>query len=99
MGSFRLRQGPAQLRHAGRFSWRSSLFGLILGLALLVAAPSAWAGVGISGGVLVYTARVGDQNQITVTGSGSDYIVTDAVPIDATNPPGGCTVSGNMATC
>src|SRR5213078_1941138 len=40
MGSFRLRQGPAQLRHAGRISSRSSLLGLVVGLALLGAAPS-----------------------------------------------------------
>jgi uncharacterized repeat protein (TIGR01451 family) len=41
MGRLRLRQGPSQLRLAGRSSLRSSLFGLILGLALLCAAPSA----------------------------------------------------------
>lgn len=100
MGRLRLRQGPLQLRLAGRISWRSSLFGLVLGLALLCAAPSAWAGVEVTPtGVLVYTARIGDQNQVSATRSGSDYVVTDVVPIDDTTPPGGCTVSANTATC
>jgi uncharacterized repeat protein (TIGR01451 family) len=39
MGSFRLRQGP-QLRLFG-ISWRSTLLGLVLGVALLAAAPAA----------------------------------------------------------
>jgi uncharacterized repeat protein (TIGR01451 family) len=41
MGRLRLRQGPSQLRLAGRGSQRSSLLGLVLGLGLLCAAPTA----------------------------------------------------------
>src|SRR6185369_15540268 len=96
MGSFRLRQGPAQLRHAGRISWRSSLLGLVLGLALLVAAPTAWADVGISGTTLTYNARGGDANDIHVGFDGTNYVVTDSVSID---DAGGCIVTGNSATC
>jgi uncharacterized repeat protein (TIGR01451 family) len=40
MGSFRLRQGPQQRRLAG-ISWRSTLVGLVLGVGLIAAAPSA----------------------------------------------------------
>jgi uncharacterized repeat protein (TIGR01451 family) len=40
MGSFRLRQGPPERRLAG-ISWRSILLGLVLGVGLLAAAPSA----------------------------------------------------------
>jgi Big-like domain-containing protein len=99
MGRLRLRQGPSQLRFVGRSSWRSSLFGLVLGLALLCAAPNAWAGAGVTpSGVLVYNARAGEQNQVSVSTSGSDYVVSDVVPIDA-DASGGCSISGNNATC
>src|SRR2546425_6957040 len=98
MGRLRLRQGPPQLRLSGRISRCSSLLGLIFGLGLLCAAPSAWAGVGITNGVLVYTARTGDVNHVSVSLSGTDYVVTDVVPIDA-DVSGGCSVSGNTATC
>jgi RTX calcium-binding nonapeptide repeat (4 copies)/Bacterial Ig-like domain len=85
-----------QLRLAGRISWRSSLFGLVLGLALLCAAPSAWAGVGITGTTLAYNARGGDVNDIRVAFDGTNYVVTDSVPLDDAV---GCTVTGNSATC
>src|SRR2546428_13624860 len=99
MGRLRLRQGPPQLRLSGRISRCSSLLGLIFGLGLVCAAPSAWAGVvGITSGVLVYNANPGEQNHVTVSLSGSDYTVTDVVPISA-DASGACSVSGNTATC
>src|SRR5437588_8967600 len=98
MGSFRLRQGPQQRRLAG-ISLRSTFIGLLLGVALLGVAPSvASAGLGVSGGVLSYNARIGDVNDIHIAFNGSDYTVSDRVAIDSA-PGGGCVLSGNTATC
>jgi RTX calcium-binding nonapeptide repeat (4 copies)/Bacterial Ig-like domain len=93
MGSTRLRQGP---RHGK--SWRSTFLGLVLGVGLLAAAPStASAALSVSGEVLTYDARVGDQNDIGISFNGTDYTVTDAVSIDV---GAGCLASGpTAATC
>jgi Ca2+-binding RTX toxin-like protein len=101
MGRLRLRQGPSQLRLAGHSSWRASLFGLILGLGLLCAAPSAEAAIGISGNTLSYTAKPGDENHVLVSLSGGNFVVADTVPIELAASPGGCTLSADTltATC
>src|SRR5436190_18328675 len=94
MGSTRLRQGPQS-----GISWRSTLLGLVLGVALLAAAPSvAAAALSVSGsGLLNYTARTGDTNDISISFNGTDYVVTDVVPIDVST---GCLATGpNGATC
>jgi hypothetical protein len=94
MGSIRLGQGPHGI------SWRSTFLGLVLGVALLAAAPSAAsAALSVSNGVLVYKARAGDANDIGISFNGVDtYTVTDVVPIDS-GLDGGCVVTGNSATC
>jgi RTX calcium-binding nonapeptide repeat (4 copies) len=93
MGSTRLGQGQ---QHG--ISWRSTFLGLVLGVALLAAAPSAAsAALSVSNGVLIYNARSGDANDIGISFDGVDtYTVTDVVPIDS---GGGCNVTGNSATC
>jgi hypothetical protein len=99
MGSTRLRQGPKQHRLAG-ISLRSTVLGLVLGAALLAAAPSANAGVtfNASNGVLSYVVAPGTQNNVTVSTSGTDYVVTDVVPIDLVSSSG-CVVNDTTATC
>ena len=88
MGSIRLRQGPQQHRLAG-ISWRSTLLGLVLGVALLVAAPSAWAGViQLRHRGAYVLGRWRQQNNVTVPTSGLDYLVTDSVPIDPASSSG-----------
>jgi RTX calcium-binding nonapeptide repeat (4 copies)/Bacterial Ig-like domain len=93
MGSTRLRQGPKS-----GISWRSTLLGLVLGVALLAAAPSvAGAAVSVDGGVLKYDARTGDTNDVTISFNGTDYTVSDVVPVDVST---GCIATGpNAATC
>src|SRR4051794_35628550 len=93
MGSTRLRQGPQN-----GISLRSIFLGLVLGVALLVAAPTAAsAAVTVSSGVLSYTARAGDANNVQISFNGTDYAVTDAVSIDVS---AGCIATGtNGATC
>ncbi len=98
MGSFSLRQGPQQHRLSG-ISWRSTVFVFVLAVVLLGAAPGiASAALRVSNGVLVYNARSGDVNDIHIAFNGTDYTVTDSVPIDLA-PNGGCTGTGTTATC
>jgi len=90
MGSTRLRQGPKS-----GISWRSTLLGLVLGVALLAAAPSvAGAAVSVDGGVLKYDARTGDTNDVTISFNGTDYAVSDVVPVDVST---GCIATGPNA--
>jgi RTX calcium-binding nonapeptide repeat (4 copies) len=97
MGSVCLRQGP-QHRLAGIFL-RSTLLACMLGVGLLVAAPSALAALSVSGGTLTYgDASTADANDIQIGFNGTSYTVSDSVPIDAT-PGGGCLATGNTATC
>jgi RTX calcium-binding nonapeptide repeat (4 copies) len=96
MGSVCLRQGP-QHRLAGIFL-RSTLVACALGVGLLFAASSAQAALGITGGVITYTARPGDVNDIHVAFDGTNYSITDSGAIDAA-PDASCTITGNAATC
>src|SRR3954454_19050637 len=97
MGSIRRRQGPKQHRLTG-ISFRSTLLGLVLGVGLLAAAPSAWADVHVEGSTLVYNAGAGEINNVTVSPSDGAYLVHDsgvaAVPVGA-----GCAAAGTDATC
>jgi uncharacterized repeat protein (TIGR01451 family) len=113
MGRLRLRQGPSQLRLAGRSSWRSSLFGLVLGLALLCAAPtaaSADADLALTktaspepvlvGQQLTYTLTVQNQGPSDVTA----VQVADTLPVGVTYESaapsqGGCSETSGTVTC
>jgi hypothetical protein len=92
MGSVCLRFVPWQ------GTWRSTLLACVLWVGLLVAAPSAGAALGVSGGVLTYGARAGDANDIAIAFDGTSYTVTDVVPIDAA-ADASCLIAGNGATC
>jgi uncharacterized repeat protein (TIGR01451 family) len=112
MGSTRLRQGPQQHRLAG-ISWRSTFIGLILGVALLSAAPStasAAADLAITGNVdspdpvlvggqLTYTITVQNQGLDPATSvSFTHELASGLSPVSATASPGTCT-NAPLATC
>jgi hypothetical protein len=81
----------------------ASLFAVsaVLAAGALWAAPTAFAGVGVSGDTVRYTARVGEQNQVSISASGDSITVTDqrvaSIPDD--DGAGGCAVTGNTAVC
>jgi uncharacterized repeat protein (TIGR01451 family) len=109
MGSFRLRQGPQQRRLAG-ISLRSTLLGLVLGVGLLAAAPSAASAAAdlsiaktAPGNVLVgdqFTYDLTIQNKDPV-GEATGAQVTDALPAGVTfvSATAGCSESSGTVTC
>jgi len=103
MGSFRSsRQGSAAFSHV---HMRGSRLGVALGAALLLtllaATPAFGAGVQVTGSMLAYQAAPGQANTVSVVLNAEAYTVTDApgISIPDGDGDGGCTVSGNSATC
>jgi uncharacterized repeat protein (TIGR01451 family) len=109
MGSFSLRQGPQQHRPAG-MSWRSTLLGLVLGVGLTAAAPSAASAAAdlsiaktAPGNVLVgdqFTYDLMIQNKDPV-GEATGAQVTDVLPAGVTfvSATAGCSESSGTVTC
>jgi uncharacterized repeat protein (TIGR01451 family) len=110
MGSYSLRQGPQQQLLAGK-SLRTTFLGLVLGVAMLVAAPSAASAAAdlsitktasadpvFVGDVLTYTITV--QNNGTT--DATSVLVTDQLPaavsFDSTPTPG-CSEASGTVTC
>ena len=108
MGNVDKRVGPGILGAP-----RVALLALAALIALLALAPAASASHDASDphGVradplsfpprIHYLARDGEQNNVTVTETATDFVFTESgsgVPPVA-NPGGGCTVTGNVATC
>src|SRR5215207_3301172 len=89
MGSVCLRQGTG----------RSTLLAFVLWVGLLAAAPSAQAALSVSGGTLTYTdPSTANANTVVIGFDGVSFTLSDSVAIDAT-PGGGCSATGNTATC
>jgi uncharacterized repeat protein (TIGR01451 family) len=112
MGSFRLRQGPQQRRLAG-ISLRFTFLGLVLGVSLLAAAPSAAsAAVDLSiAKTAPATVLVGDEIAYDLTIQNKDPAaeatavqVVDSLPAgvlfeSATPSQGTCSESAGTVTC
>jgi hypothetical protein len=70
-------------------------------LTLLAATPAFGAGVSVTGSTLAYQAAPGQANTVSVVLNADAYTVTDApgISIPDGDGDGGCSVSGNSATC
>jgi uncharacterized repeat protein (TIGR01451 family) len=112
MGSFRLRQGPQQRRLAG-ISWRSTLVGLVLGVGLIAAAPSAASAAAalsvtksasadsvLVGQQLTYTIVVHNGGDAAAPGVGlSDELPLGVSPVSATSSPQGTCAANSIVSC
>jgi hypothetical protein len=83
---------------------RIPAFGLIAGIAVAAACPSASASTlnmaGATG--FTYGADVGEANDVTVDKTGSNYVVTETGPgvvMADGDGAGGCAVQANVGTC
>jgi uncharacterized repeat protein (TIGR01451 family) len=113
MGSTRLRQGPQQQHRVTGILWRSTLLGLVLGVALLGAAPgaaSAAPDVALTKSASPGAVFVGEQitYDLTVTNNGPDDAtavqLTDTLPAEvafetATSSQGTCSEATGTVTC